>query len=514
MHFTLFSLLLILAVGASIFVEVRRGLELGFVRSAVSLATLLISALSSLGLSVWLSDKPSQMITELLFVLIPSLETLADSFAHMQDILIALVDTLLTSILFVCIFPVLRWIFQGILSILFRARWKYAPDDPRYAGTKERPNALVMPNYEPADAPWHRRHDRLLGGVTGGICGFLAALLLLSPVLGILSTTRTILSSLNSMDADMSKAGISNELLDFADPYVYDGASAVLSAAGGDLAFDAVSVSSLNGHPVSLRREVVTCMDIGRDCLETIKVVRDPDGLTKKKKETIRGLGDAVNESEVTRLLAADFLNGAATAWLEGDKYLGIPRPEFGDVLDPLLDQILNVCMQTTPDCAGRDITTILNIYVIAVEHGLADNPDSEQLLKTLEEGGVLDLIYAELKKNPCMAHLTDELGNTALRIMAATIDWANFTPEVYANLMDNLAEAMNLVNGMQGATFDQQVESMTRYAMHYAEQYGFELPEPMAEMAATAMVEQLSGSKSLDADAMDAFFSYYLNGN
>jgi hypothetical protein len=183
-------------------------------------------------------------------------------------------------------------------------------------------------------------------------------------------------------------------------------------------------------------------------------------------------------------------------------------------VLEPLLDQALLVCKETTPECAGRDITTILNIYLIAVENGLTDNPDREQLMETLEEGGVLDLIYAELRKNPCMTHLCDELSNTALRIMASAIDWANFSPDVYDNLMNNLSEAMNLVNGMEGATFNQQVDSMTQYTMHYAQEYGFDIPESMAKMAATAMVEQLSGSGKLDAEALDEFFDYYLNGN
>ena len=512
MHFTLFSLVLILAVGAKIFVEVRRGLGLGFVRSAVSLATLLISALGAIGLSVWLSDTPAQMFAEILLVAIPSLETLGESFAHLQDILTALMDTLLTPILFVCIFPILRWILQGILSIFFRTCWKYSPDDPRYAGTKARPNALVMPNYEPADAPWHRRHDRLLGGIMGGISGFLAALLLLSPVLGTLSTTATLLDSLKSMNANMEKAGVSSEALDSVEVYVYDGAATVLSAAGGDLIFDAVSVSTLNGHTVSLRREVKSCMDIGNDFMDAIKAIRNPKGLTDEKKQSIRSLGDSLNESEITRLLAADFLNGAAAAWLENDRYLGIPRPEFGEVLDPVLDGALQVCLVSTPDCAGRDITTFLNIYLIAVESGLTNDPDKDQLLAALDEGGVLDLIYAELRKNPCMAHLSDELGNTALRIMASAIDWADFSTEIYDDLMGSLAESMNLVNGMGDVTFEQKVETLTQYTLHYAHEYGFELPEAMARMASTAMVEQLSNSGKLDGDEMDEFFNYYLN--
>ena len=94
---------------------------------------------------------------------------------------------------------------------------------------------------------------------------------------------------------------------------------------------------------------------------------------------------------------------------------------------------------------------------------------------------------------------------------MAETIDWADFAPDTYRDLMDNLSEAMNLVNGMEGATFDERVETLTEYTMHYAEQYGMELPESMAKMAATAMIEQLTTDGTLSADHLDEFFSYYL---
>lgn len=514
MHFTLFSILLILAVGAGIFVETRRGLGRGLVRSAVTLCSVLVSALLAILSAAWLSNTPANMFSEILNALIPTLETLADAFPHTNDIVVAAVDALITPVFFVAFFILIRLVLRIVIAAFFRARWKYAPDDPRHAGTAARPAPLTTPNYEPADAPWHRRHDRLLGGITGGFCGFLASLLLLSPVLGTLSVAGTLLGSLDSMNVDLNKTGISSDVLAQADAYVYDGTAAVLNAMGGELIYDAISVTTLNGQPISLRRELETCMDVGADFLDTVKVVREPVTLSAKKKATIQGLGDQINESEVTRLLAADFLNGAGTAWHNGEKYLGIPRPVFGEVLDPLVDKALLVCMETTPDCAGRDITTILNIYLIAVESGLTDNPDREQLIATLDEGGVLDLIYAELKKNPCMAHLCDELSDTALRIMASAIDWADFSPDVYRDLMDNLSEAMNLVNGMEGATFAEQVESMTQYTMHYAQQYGFEIPESMAKMAATAMVEQLSDSGKLDADALDEFFNYYLNGN
>lgn len=510
MSFTLLSVILLSAVALAVFIEVRRGLRRGFVRTAVGLSAVLVSALGAVGLAVWVSDMLTELGVEIIETETNLLQKLGKVFPHVADISAAVVDALLTPLLFVVFFLVLRLILRIVVSVLFR-KWRYEPDDPRYMATPKRPSSLFTPTYESPDAPWHRRHDRLLGGIAGGVCGFLAALFLLSPVLGTLSTAGTLLRGLKRMNVSMDQA-LPAETLAAVEPYINDSGAAILNAAGGELVFDAVAITELDNRPLSLRREVEACMEVCYEFSRVFRVVTKLDQATDEQKKIISGLGSRIEDSRFTRLLAADFLNSAAKAWLKGEAFMSINRPDLGELLNPLMDKALLVCAEATPDCVGRDITTVLNVYLIAVESGLTGNPDREDLMSTLEQGGVLDRVYAELRANPCMAHLAAELSNTALRIMAEAIDWADFSSDVYKDLMGNLSEAMNLVNGMEGATFAEQVDSMTRYTMHYAEQYGVQLPESMAKMAATAMVEQLSGDGQLTADHLEEFFNHYLN--
>ena len=511
MSFTLLSLVFLGIALLGVFIEVRRGLRRGFVYAAVGLSTVLVSAVGAVALALWLSDKPAELVATLLENAVPALETFEKTFPHVTDILVAVADALVTPFLFVGFFLALRLILRIVASILLRAKG-YDPDDPRYMGTPRRPAALRAPTYESPDAPWHRRHDRLLGGLAGGLCGFLAALCILSPVLGMLSTSRTLLRGLRSMKVSLN-AMLPAETLSDVEYYVNDSGAAILSASGGDLIFDATAVTELDGTPLTLRREVKTCMDVCYDFSRVIKVITNPGAATDEQKEIIYGLGDRMEESAFTRVLAADFLNSASAAWLEGETFIGIKRAAFGDLLDPILTAALEVCGQSTPECAARDITTVLRIYLIIVDSGLTTNPDRDSLMAALDEGGVMDKIYAELRKNPCMRPVEQELNNVALRIMAETIDWANFAPDTYRDLMDSLSEAMNLVNGMEGATFDERVETLTEYTMHYAEQYGMELPESMAQMAATAMIQQLTTDGQLSADHLEEFFNHNLGG-
>ena len=509
MSFTLLSLVFLGAVLLGVFIEVRRGLRRGFVHAAIGLITVLVSALGAVPLALWLSDKPAEKATELIARSIPALETLQETFPHVEAILTAVADALVTPFLFVAFFVVLRLILRIVASAVLRSKG-YDPDDPRYMGTPRRPAALHAPSYEAPDAPWHRRHDRLMGGLAGGLCGLLAALCMLSPLLGMLSTSRTLLRGLESMNVSLNKV-IPADIVDSVEPVVYDSGSAILSAMGGDLIFDASAVTELEGIPLSLRREVVTCMEVCKDFSRVIKVVTKPDQATDEQKRILYSLGDRLGDSAFTRVLAADFLNSASSAWRDDKAFIGIQRPSFGEFLDPLLNAALEVCGESTPDCAGRDITTLLRVYLIITDSGLTQNPDRDSLMAALDEGGVLDEIYAELRKNPCMKPVEEELSNVALRIMAEAIDWADFAPDTYRALMDDLSEAMNLINGMDGANFDTKVDTLTDYTLHYAEQYGVELPESMAKMAASAMIEQLSGEGTLTPEHLETFFNHYL---
>ena len=513
MSFTLFSAMLLLVVGLAIFIEVRRGLRRGFVRTAVGLSAVLVSALGAVGLAVRVSDKPAKLLADMLDRYLPVTENIREMFPRSDDIVVAVADAILTPFLFVVLFLLFRLILRITVAVLFGSRWRYEADDPRYMATPRRPNSLYSPTYESPDAPWHRRHDRLLGGIAGGVCGFFASLCLLSPILGTLSTAGTLLRGMDKMNVSLNQV-LPSETVAAVQPYVYDGGAAIVNAAGGELVFDAVATTRLNGRTVSLRREVEACMEVCYDFARVTRVVTNPGKATDEQKDILRGLGERIGDSEIARLLAADFLNSASNAWLKGESFMNLERPVCGEILAPLMDKALQVCAEATPDCAGRDITTVLNIYLIAAESGLTADPDRDQLMATLEEDGVLDLIYAELRKNPCMSHLASELSNTALRIMAEAIDWADFSPDVYRDLMGNLSEAMNLVNGMEGASFSEQVDTMTSYTLHYARQYGVDIPEGMARMAATAMVEQLSGDGQLTADHLEKLFNHYLNGN
>lgn len=501
MSFTMFSAALLAVVGAGVFAEAVRGLRRGLARTAVTLASVVFSALTAIPLAVWLSDLLCKRLGNLFLELVPVLGTLGKQFPSVPTLLTAGVDTLISPVLFVLLFLILRLVTRIIVAALFRKRLTPAPDDP------------ADPMYEGENAPFHRRHGRLLSGITGGLCGFLAALMLLSPVVGVLSAAGTVLKGTEEMKVKWSTMGINEEMIASVRSYTDDPAVLLLDAAGGGLIFDAAACTHLNGRRVYLSREVDTCMAALSDLLIGVSVLNHVSTATEEELDALAHLGNHIAASEAAKSVSADFLNVMAKAWLEGKTFMKISKPAFGELVDPLLTGILQVCADSDASCVARDITTFLNIFLIAAEYGLLSDPDYDQLAQDLGADGVLGLIFDELDCNPCTAHLTDELSNMSLRIMASAIDASGFTKEQMNGLMGDLSDALNRVNGM-GNSPDEQVESMKEYTMYYAEQYGVTIPESLAEVAAIALVDKMAdaGGK-LTADDLTELFEQYMSG-
>lgn len=503
MSFTSLSAALLLVAAVGVVLEVRRGMRRGLTPTVLSLSALAVSALAAAPLAVWLSDYPARALTDLVFGdLVPEVEPLLEQFPSVGQLLQGGVDALISPVLFVLLFLLLRAVTGLIMALVIRI--KYAP----------LPHEVDDPRYESRNAPFHRRHGKLFSGVTGGICGLLASLILLSPVVGTLCTLRDFLIHTEDVKIKWSTVGLSEENLAMAKATVSDPGAAILEAMGCGLIFDASANTYLNGHRVGLRREVDACMTVVGDLLEGMKVFSDPAKATPEELEALSRLGEQINRSEAAKLLSADFLNQIATAWLEGMTFLKIPRPQGGELADPLLEGLLQVCAVSTPDCVGRDIHTLVSIYVICHEEGLLTSPDYDLLAKKLDEGDMLGRIYDELLANPCTEHLAGELTNMALRIMAKGLKMSDFSSSQLENLMGDLSDAMNLVNGMS-SSYEEQVQSMKEYTLHYAEQYGIALPESLAEMAAAALVDRLGNQDApITGEDMEDIFDQYMNGD
>lgn len=504
MTFTIFSAVLLLCVGLSVLKEVMKGLRQGFGRTAISLATVVFSALVAAPLAYWLSDLPAEIADSLLLRLLPGITTITKQFPSINDLLVSIIDATISPLMFVVFYAILRPVSRLLVAIIFSKRMKPKPDD------------TGDPVYESENAPWHRRHSRALGGVTGGLCGFLISLILLSPTIGFLSTADAVFSITDSVGVKWKSLGVKEEYVTLVRNITHDPVVRVLEVSGGGLIYDATAATTVNDKRVIMRQELHACADVVTDVLSLTSVLKNKGQPTEEQAIVLDHLGEKIDKSEVTKMVLSDTLNRAADSWLTGKTFLGMSRPSFGKHVDPLMNGVLSVCAYSEPVCVGRDISTLLHVYLIATDSGLLSNPSFDALADNLsdDENSIITRIYAELQKNPCTAGLTEQMTDMAIHIMASAIEASGFNDFKLDGLMTDLSGAVNLVNGM-GSTNAERVESMKEYTTYYAKKYGVEVPDSLAEMAAVAFVDKLgnTGGK-VTAEDLQGLFDQYLSGS
>ncbi len=498
--FTGLSAILLGIVGVCVLLAALRGHRRGWIPTVISLSGVILSALVAAPLALWLSDRPAETAAELIFDAVSALETLTVTFPSLNALVVAGADALLSPILFLILFALMRGITGIVAGILLRGPLRPRPDD------------AADPMYEGDNAPLHRRHSRALGGVTGGICGFIVSLILLSPVVGFFSFADTLLSATDSFQIKWSSFGVSEEQITSVRDTVNDPAATLLEAVGGGLVFDSYASTRLNDKRVYLRREAEACTAVVTDFASAMKLLQKPGSIAPEQREMLAGLGDRIGGSEATTLLAADILNNVAEAWLDGRSFMKLSCPAFGERIAPLMLGALEVCAESTPDCVGRDISTLLNIYLIASDHGLLTDMSYDELANSLEAEGVLDLIYNELLANPCMAHLASKMTDLALSLMASALEHSDFDKSKLDGLMGDLSDALNRVK-LSDMSNAERVEAMKKYALEYADKYGIRLPNSLAEMAAVAFMEKLGGGGKITPDDLYALLKHYAKG-
>ncbi len=512
MHFSIMSMAILTLVVLIVLKNVIKGRKEGFARSVIALCSLIFSAIASIIASILLSDTCTEIVARLFLDDLPV--EITDLFPSMKIIAVGAVDCLFTPVIFLLLFPIVYFLTRMLALIFNGVARKKSKRTPGHIGSYKTPRKSDDPSYLHPEAPWHVRHDKALGGVVRGVCGFLAFLILFSPVIGVLNILNNVSSFAKKQETLIAGIGLNTDTVSAFDPIVNDSVVGVLSFAGGKLIFDGMATTELiEGNTVSLGQEIDAGLNTLSDVLKLIDMLSGKEELSDEHRKTIEGLKDDINSSDTMKLLAKDFVVGLSSSWLDGKEYFGIPCPKLPSSIDWLFRSILATCAQAKPECVAGDLETLLNLYVIIVDSGLMGDLSEDELSEILDGSGLLDAIYAELDKNECMRNnnVTGDMLDAMLHLTASTIDLSNLTGEERTLLMTDIADSINEINADGDMTFEEKVDKMTDYTIEYATDKGIEVPKDIAEMAVTSILQQLDGT-NYTAEEIDRFFEYYSN--
>lgn len=511
MSFSIFSFAVALLIGTIIFAHAIKGSKQGFQKSLITLGI----CIGSLILAIFLARLISDPVAKLAVGLIErsgAIDGIYDKIRHLNLLLFAVIDALITPILFVILYFLCRLIISIVVVPITRAFMKDLSYD---TGCNDE------------NTPWHKRNTKALGAAVGVVCGLLSSIALISPIYGTVRTAGEVVGLIHGEEAvlpiDLGEK-VGGEL-DTVIRYGKTVPGTTLDIMGGEALFHSLAYSKCeySGTYVDgkgreyeeniefelyIAKEIDNVELILKDAAPLMNISNTGGFATKENIDVVRNIMDDVHHSEILQLVAADALSGAAKNWSDGITYMQIKKPDLGSAGNYLLDVILDVFEKTDNKHVIADMTTMLNVIEIMLDTGMLDgNYDYTQLLFDMDEQNTLDRLYEEFSKNIRTAHIPNEVMNMTTNIAAEAL--TNLLDDKqYAKMTESLASQWNSISSISDRAT--QVNVIANTTKEVASDYNVDIPPSVADATAEVIVSTFSGYEEISSKQVDDFIKMY----
>ena len=495
MSFTLISGLIIILTISAITVNAVKGYTRGLYKAGIRLSKIFIATMGAIVISYFVSD----IVVNAAFAIVERISTYKEIVADLPSvelIIKAYIDAVVTPLFFIVLFVLCRLAVNIITAIVYKIKYK---------------NKVKNVQYEREDAPWYVKKSKPLGAVVGGLTGLFVTSIIIAALFGTLRLTVKTIDTVNNNPTISKSVRINEKFVNELRKYSTDAPATIVYHCGGNLVYRMSAVSDLNGKRFAIEKEVKGMETALNDAVEVLPALNNLGSITEEQKKNVLDLPGDINNSETLKCLSSDFVSGASSKWLEGEKFMNMSIPKVGNVIEPIVGNILYVCKGTTPETSAEDIETLLRVYIIISENKLLESGNYEELILHFSENDVINDICDVLEKNDRMKGIAKAVRNVTMNTVASAINSFKYDIAQYDMLMTNLAASLNQLDGLPT---DQKVDIMTNDAMQYINDYGIEMPESIARVTAEQMINELSNENgAVTPQRLQVLFDSYALG-
>ncbi len=274
---------------------------------------------------------------------------------------------------------------------------------------------------------------------------------------------------------------------------------------GGNLVSRALTDFSVNGSVVRLDDELET---VARVVLRTTVYMDETDrGLPS---DLVRLVANSYEDSVLIPSLTSELIYELTGAWNNGTSFLEIKRPDSGELMDPLMTDLINVLYADSknPKALRADLYTIADLIDIMREHGVMDNLSNDEALKDMMgSNGVVKAMTEKLEQNATMYVMVPTIKNIGMRAIATTLDLDGAGRTEYDGLLGDISGALNSTVGMDVA---ERVEVITdEFTLAFSDA-GVEIDRDVVRSYSVSFIEQFGNDENVTSDEVADFLQTY----
>ncbi len=354
----------------------------------------------------------------------------------------------------------------------------------------------------------------LIWGVVGWVLGFVFLMLPISTYVELLEPVDDTLKESEMMQENKEVADVYEVVSDTFDSL--GGMAKFYNTLGGDRFCALIGDFKIEEERVHLADEIHAMTGFALDVVDLSKKKIDDYG--EREEAIFKSMADRFGESEVISSVVCDVVENASESWLEGDKFLGQKKPDFGeskDIFDPFFTDLLTVLNQDSnnPEALEADFRTIAELITVFSENGLFKSMNNhDRFMDKLTTEGLTAQIIEKLEANSTMCVLVDEITDMGLRVVASKVSAPDVDPEEYEPMMEDVAGALN---GAKDLPEEERREYLNTEVDKALADAGIEgVDETLVNLYTERLEEELMVKDNITADDVREFFDRYYPGN
>ncbi len=250
------------------------------------------------------------------------------------------------------------------------------------------------------------------------------------------------------------------------------------------------------------------------------------ENFTAEQTDAIRNLSADFEHSVLLHTVAGEVIYSATDAWLDenGDgTFIGAKKPDmsgesaavFADVFDHILAAFRNDSRNT--EALVADFDTLANVLQILIDDGVMarlGDENTDDMVKSLTAGPTVAHLVAELKKNPSLSILVDDITAIGMRAIGSSINISAEDAAVFETFTDDIAGALNSIRG-EGKTPEEQKAALSANVRDAIQKSGTEVnvDDSIMDLYADTLLNSFADKETITPDDVSELFKAYTSG-
>ena len=483
MNTTVISLLLSVPAIIIFISAVLLGMFRKTVKAAVKLGTLIVAFFLSIPIASAVSKTVGEPVGALVISLLSSFGITEDMLASMptlEELPAALAYSLATPFIFTVCFI--------LLSLLLLIAYHFL-------------KKAVKSVHEKQTGAQHR--------VFGALIGIVAALVLIvgiyTPVVGLVDTV----ASLEVTSDDLAGIDGAETVLtakEYADAVDASPLFVGTKTLGGSWLYGTLSETELNGEKMVLKNELSALLDaaLSATAFKGVSVETIGDAQV----DALYKIEAAATESEILMGILPEILSSASKAWLAGEDFLGIEKPEMNETVAGAFDTLLKIFSTSSKNNIEADLHTLVSLADAVVDSGMLTKiGNTEELMHVMQQDGVVSSIAAPLYDNSRMTVLIPEIINIGLRAAAKVMNIPESKEELHSKFTSEVADELN---AMADLSVSEMTDALTGKMDKICANYVLSISDTEKYCLAVGISYQFNGRSDITDEEIADFFNEY----